>query len=106
MSKLIGKLLVCLACLTLFHAAFSTYEHLSILKALSRPESGVPSSIVIEAFVSLICFIVGIVYITGELKDVTYRGELAHRTIDDSDARMGFMRLSKRGKAIFGDLDR
>ncbi|ADV21788.1 hypothetical protein I305_01838 [Cryptococcus gattii E566] len=99
MSKLIGKLLVCLACLTLFH-------DLSILKALSRPESGVPSSIVIEAFVSLICFIVGIVYITGELKDVTYRGELAHRTIDDSDARMGFMRLSKRGKAIFGDLDR
>ncbi|KAL0255616.1 hypothetical protein I308_100421 [Cryptococcus tetragattii IND107] len=106
MSKLIGKLLVCLACLTLFHAAFSTYEHLSILKTLSRPESGVPPSIVTEAFVSLICFTVGIVYTAGELKDVTYRGELAHRTIDDSDARMGFMRLSKRGKAIFGDLDR
>jgi len=28
---------------------------------------------------------------------------ICFRTIDDSDARMGFMRLSERGKALFGD---
>ena len=25
------------------------------------------------------------------------------RSLDDSDARMGFMRLSERGRALFGD---
>ena len=61
------------------------------------------------------------------LKDITYRGELSkrsvlahtlgprtsdlltlleltlYRSIDDSDSRMGFMRLSARGRALFGD---
>ncbi|WVQ72801.1 hypothetical protein IAR50_002361 [Cryptococcus sp. DSM 104548] len=103
MSTTLGRALVGIACLALFHAAYSTYEQLSTLKALSRPTSDLPSSIIVEAFLSLITFIVGTVLSTGELKDVTYRGELSHRTIDDADAKMGFMKLSLRGKAIFGD---
>ncbi|KAK0489172.1 hypothetical protein IW261DRAFT_1557668 [Armillaria novae-zelandiae] len=34
-------------------AAFSTYEHLSHLKALERPEGQLPQDIVIEAFVRI-----------------------------------------------------
>ncbi|WWD18327.1 hypothetical protein CI109_102777 [Kwoniella shandongensis] len=106
MTQVLGQALVGIACLALLHAAFSTYEHLSILKALSRPTTTLPTSIIVEALVSLLLFIPGIALASGPLKDVTYRGELAKRSIDDADARMGFIRLSKRGKALFGDLDR
>ncbi|KAK8858437.1 hypothetical protein IAR55_002664 [Kwoniella newhampshirensis] len=106
MSQILGRVLVGVALLAVLHAAFSTYEHLSILKALSRPTTSLPTSIVVEALASLLLFIPGIALASGPLKDVTYRGELAKRSIDDADARMGFMRLSKRGKALFGDLDR
>ncbi|WWC88838.1 uncharacterized protein L201_003753 [Kwoniella dendrophila CBS 6074] len=103
MSKILGQALVVVAVLALVHAAFSTYEHLSTLKALSRPSTTLPISIIIEAIVSLALFIPGITLASDTLEDVTYRGELAKRSIDDQDARMGFMIPSRRGKAIFGD---
>ncbi|WVQ80569.1 hypothetical protein IAT38_002674 [Cryptococcus sp. DSM 104549] len=106
MTKFAGRVLVGVACLAVLHAAFSTYEHLSTLKALSRPADSLPTSIILEAIISLLLFVPGIALASGPLKDVTYRGEMAHRTIDDTDARMGFLRLSKRGAALFGDVNR
>ncbi|WWC62363.1 uncharacterized protein I303_104959 [Kwoniella dejecticola CBS 10117] len=103
MSKVVGQVLVVVAILALVHAAFSTYEHLSTLKALSRPTTSLPTSIIVEALISLGLFIPGIALSSDSLEDVTYRGELAKRSIDDQDARMGFMIPSKRGRAIFGD---
>ncbi|WVW84479.1 hypothetical protein I302_106513 [Kwoniella bestiolae CBS 10118] len=103
MSKILGQALVVIAVLALVHAAFSTYEHLSTLKALSRPTGTLPTSIILEALISLGLFIPGIALSSDSLEDVTYRGELAKRSIDEQDARMGFMVLSKRGRAIFGD---
>nr|XP_018262578.1 uncharacterized protein I303_05595 [Kwoniella dejecticola CBS 10117]OBR84736.1 hypothetical protein I303_05595 [Kwoniella dejecticola CBS 10117] len=132
MSKVVGQVLVVVAILALVHAAFSTYERmsfhtltsssdhnqlidercviddywvtdLSTLKALSRPTTSLPTSIIVEALISLGLFIPGIALSSDSLEDVTYRGELAKRSIDDQDARMGFMIPSKRGRAIFGD---
>ncbi|WVQ96787.1 hypothetical protein IAU59_003894 [Kwoniella sp. CBS 9459] len=103
MSKSVGRVLVGVAILALVHSAFSTYEHLSTLKALSRPSNSLPPSIIVEALVSLLLFIPGIALSSDKLEDVTYRGELAKRSVDDADARMAFMIPSKRGKAIFGD---
>ncbi|KAL7423134.1 hypothetical protein Q5752_002434 [Cryptotrichosporon argae] len=103
MSRALGRGLCVLACALLLHAAFSTYEHLSTLKALSRPSGRLPTSIVVEAIVALLVFPPGTALATAPLQDVTYRGELAKRSIDDADARMGFMRPSERGRALFGD---
>ncbi|WRT67619.1 uncharacterized protein IL334_004591 [Kwoniella shivajii] len=103
MTKVVGQVLVVVAVLTLVHAAFSTYEYLSTLKALSRPATSLPASIIVEALVSLGLFIPGIALSSEKLEDVTYRGELAKRSINDQNANMAFMIPSKRGKAIFGD---
>ncbi|WVR06217.1 hypothetical protein IAU60_003247 [Kwoniella sp. DSM 27419] len=103
MSKVLGQVLTGVAVLALLHAAFSTYEHLSTLKAVSRPTSSLPLSIIAEAIISLLLFVPGIALASDKLEDVTYRGELAKRNIDDADARMAFMVPSRRGKALFGD---
>ncbi|KAK1925306.1 magnesium transporter [Papiliotrema laurentii] len=104
--SVLGKALVAISCIALLHAAFSTYEHLSTLKALSgdrAASASLPTSIIVEALVALVLFLPGTALASASLEDVTYRGEMAKRSIDDSDARMGFMRLSSRGRALFGD---
>ncbi|KAL1410323.1 hypothetical protein Q8F55_004330 [Vanrija albida] len=101
MSTSLGKLLATVAVVALFHATDLT--DLSTLKALGRPAGALPTSIVIEAFVALGLFLPAVALSTPPLEDVTYRGELAKRSPDDADARMGFARLSARGRALFGD---
>ncbi|WVO13691.1 hypothetical protein L204_101312 [Cryptococcus depauperatus] len=103
MSATVGCIFVAVACVALFHDAFSTYEYLSTMKTLGKSPLKLPFSIIAEAFFSLFTFIIGIVMASRELKDITYRGELAHRAIDDHDVRTEFIRLSKRGKILFGD---
>ncbi|CAK9787127.1 hypothetical protein CC85DRAFT_302819 [Cutaneotrichosporon oleaginosum] len=100
---MLASALVALASIALLHAAFSAYEYLSALKALGQPGASLPTSIIAEALVSLVIFIPAITLAYPALQDVTFRGELAKRTPDDMDARMGFMRLSARGAALFGD---
>ncbi|KAK4687761.1 membrane magnesium transporter 1, partial [Tremellales sp. Uapishka_1] len=124
MSKLLGQVLVGISVLAIAHAAFSTYEctvfstyaeydscskltlcptDLSTLKALARPSSSLPYSIIIEAVLALLLFLPGTALATPALEDVTYRGEMAKRTLEDHDARIGFMTFSARGRSLFGD---
>ncbi|RSH84399.1 uncharacterized protein EHS24_005919 [Apiotrichum porosum] len=99
----IARALVVASALLLLHAAFSAYEHLSTLKALGRTATSLPTSISLEALGALVLFLPAIALATQPLEDVTYRGEMAKRSPDDADACAGFMRLSARGKALFGD---
>ena len=73
------------------------------------------AQVAVEAIAALLLFLPGTALATSSLRDVTYRGELEDkwainknttadtRAIDDRDARMGFMGLSTRGRALFGD---
>ncbi|KAI0705235.1 hypothetical protein BC835DRAFT_1261489 [Cytidiella melzeri] len=78
-----GNVLLTISILMILHAAFSTYEHLSVLKAAGRPsEGGLPADIVIEA---LFAFVLGTVAATiraPELKEITWRSEMKKRYVD------------------------
>jgi len=87
----------------LFHAAFSTYEHLSHLKALGRPEGSLPSSIVLESLLALFLGIIGACVKAPPLKEITWASEMKTRTIDDMDARMGFASFVTRGNVLGQD---
>ncbi|KAL5536946.1 hypothetical protein ACEPAF_769 [Sanghuangporus sanghuang] len=97
---MLGRILFTVAVLTLLHAAFSTYEHLSYLKALGRPEGPLPQDIVAEALVSLILAIIGASLNAPELKEITWRSEMRKRKIDDMDSRLGFANWNNRGSQI------
>ncbi|PAV20129.1 hypothetical protein PNOK_0506300 [Pyrrhoderma noxium] len=88
--SLFGRTLLTVAILLLLHAAYSTYEHLSHLKALGRPEGALPQDIVIEAFVSLVIGILGASLNAPELKEITWRSEMRKRKIDEMDSRLSF----------------
>jgi len=65
------------------HAAYSTYEHLSRLKALGRPEGELPFDIIVEVLLSLVLGIVGANFGNdSELKDISWRTELRKRPIE------------------------
>ncbi|KAK2463542.1 hypothetical protein APHAL10511_004293 [Amanita phalloides] len=95
-----ARLLLALALLTVFHAAFSTYEYFSHLKPLGQPEGQLPRDIVWEALLGLLLGIVGASLSAPELKEITWASEMKKRKIDEMDSRMGFASYVTRGRNI------
>jgi len=94
---MIGNVLVLFAIVTVLHAAYSTYEHLSYLKALGRPEGAIPQDIVVEAIAALVIGVVGAAVRTPELREMTWRSEMKRRaTLDHLDPRMSFATFARR----------
>ncbi|KZV94582.1 hypothetical protein EXIGLDRAFT_736606 [Exidia glandulosa HHB12029] len=99
----LGNALLLVGVVLTIHVAFSTYEHLSILKALDRTDEYIPLDMVLEAFVAMFVGIVGAALKTPELKEISWASEMKSRSIDEFDSRMGFMTLNHRGTKLFGD---
>ncbi|KAH9933395.1 uncharacterized protein B0H18DRAFT_643789 [Fomitopsis serialis] len=91
-----GDVMLFLASFATLHAAYSTYEHLSYLKALGRPEGSLPQDIVFEALAALILGIVGSAIRTPELREVTWRSEMKHRSAEEQDPRLSFTTFAQR----------
>ncbi|KAF7308890.1 hypothetical protein MKEN_01089300 [Mycena kentingensis (nom. inval.)] len=99
---MLGAVLLTVATFTVLHAAFSTYEHLSHLKAIGRPEGSLPLDIILEALFALIIGTVGASLNTPALKELSWVAETQKRTIDDMNSRLGFASYVNRGRNIFG----
>ncbi|KAI0312295.1 magnesium transporter [Amylostereum chailletii] len=97
---MLGQSLLVLAGVLLLHAAFSTYEHLSLLKALGRPEGSLPFDIIFESLTSLVLGILGACLKAPPVKDITWAGEMKTRTIDEMDSRLGFANYKTRGMVL------
>ncbi|CAE7073598.1 unnamed protein product [Rhizoctonia solani] len=96
-----GKGILLLAILGLLHAAYSAYEHLSLLKALDRP-SGVPTDIAIESVFAFGLFLLGVSRSAPELKEISWASQMRYQKIDDVHSRLGFASFNHRGKKLFG----
>ncbi|KZT09839.1 uncharacterized protein LAESUDRAFT_721992 [Laetiporus sulphureus 93-53] len=99
---MLGNLLLVAAIIVVLHAAFSTYEHLSYLKALGRPEGSLPQDIVFEALAALAIGIVGATVRTPELREVTWRSEMKRRAGEEQDPRMSFATFVQRAGILNG----
>ncbi|KAJ6591471.1 hypothetical protein DFH09DRAFT_1137121 [Mycena vulgaris] len=117
---MLATVLLCLATVAVFHAAFSTYEHLSHLKAMGRPEGSLPidvrllllecltnslrrTQIILEAFLALVLGTIGASLNAPALKEITWAAEMRKRSIDDMDSRLGFANFVNRGRILFSD---
>ncbi|KAF9038460.1 membrane magnesium transporter-domain-containing protein [Panaeolus papilionaceus] len=95
-----GRVFLLIATLGILHAAFSTYEHLSQLKALERPEGPIPPDIAVETLVALVLGILGACLNAPPLKDITWSSEMRKHTIDQMDSRLGFASYVNRGNHL------
>ncbi|KAJ8482609.1 hypothetical protein ONZ51_g5253 [Trametes cubensis] len=94
---MLGQLMLIVATIALLHAAYSTYEHLSHLKALGRPEGTLPNDILLEAFASLFLAIVGATVRSPPLREVTWRSEMKRRAQEEEeDPRLSFANFAQR----------
>ncbi|KAH9940851.1 uncharacterized protein BXZ73DRAFT_88553 [Epithele typhae] len=98
---MLGGLMLFIATLALLHATYSTYEHLSHLKALGRPEGALPSDIVFEAVTALVLAIVGATVRSPALREVTWRSEMKRRAAEEQpDPRMSFATFAERAGIV------
>ncbi|QRV73770.1 Membrane magnesium transporter [Ceratobasidium sp. AG-Ba] len=98
-----GKGMIAVSILGILHAAYSAYEHLSLLKALDRPTPNtLPIDIIFECFVALGLFIVGAILDAPAFKENSWASEMRTRKIGDVDSRLGFATFNHRGRLLFG----
>ncbi|KAJ7334234.1 magnesium transporter [Mycena olivaceomarginata] len=100
---MLAAVLLGLATIAVFHAAFSTYEHLSHLKAMGRPEGSLPTDIILEALLALVLGTLGASLNAPSLKEISWAAEMRTRSIDEMDSRLGFASFVNRGKNLFSD---
>ncbi|KAJ6518885.1 hypothetical protein C8R45DRAFT_809043 [Mycena sanguinolenta] len=84
-------------------AAFSTYEHLSHLKAMGRPEGSLPTDIIVVALFALVVGTLGASLNAPPLKEISWSAEMRKRSIDEMDSRLGFANFVNRGKNLFSN---
>ncbi|KAI0708825.1 hypothetical protein C8T65DRAFT_649595 [Cerioporus squamosus] len=98
---MLGGLMLIVATVALLHAAYSTYEHLSHLKALGRPEGSLPNDIIFEAIAALLLAIVGATVRSPPLREVTWRSEMKRRALEEEeDPRMSFAKFAQRAGIV------
>ncbi|KAJ3784838.1 magnesium transporter [Lentinula aff. detonsa] len=95
---MLGRLFLLVATLFILHAAFSTYDHLSHLKSIGKPEGALPYDIILEAVIGLAMGILGASLNAAPLKEITWSSEMKTRSIDEMDARLGFANYINRGR--------
>ncbi|KIL69289.1 hypothetical protein M378DRAFT_70063 [Amanita muscaria Koide BX008] len=88
---MLGRILLLLASLTVFH-------DLSLLKALGQPESQLPRNIFWEAIISLILGVAGASFNAPQLKEITWASEMRKRKLDEVNSRAGFATYVTRGR--------
>ncbi|TFL05131.1 magnesium transporter [Pterulicium gracile] len=95
---MIPRLLLIVAGLITFHAAYSTYEYVSHLKALGKTDSALPTDIIVETIVGMLLGIVAASLNAPPLKEITWASEMRKRTIDEMDSRMSLGNFVPRGR--------
>ncbi|KIS69610.1 uncharacterized protein UMAG_12094 [Mycosarcoma maydis] len=103
-----GRLLLAIGTLVFFHAAYSTYEHLSLRKSLGlagAESNQMPIDITFETLVAFIVILIGIALTAAPLKNVTWASEMRTKSIDEVDSRSNFASLTHRGQILFASSD-
>ncbi|KAI0339441.1 hypothetical protein BDW22DRAFT_1361479 [Trametopsis cervina] len=95
-----GNALLTIAFVLLLHAAFSTYEHFSLLKAAGRPEGSLPLDIVAETLVAMVIGVIAAAVRSPELREITWRSEMKKRPLDEIDPRLSFANFARRAGLV------
>ncbi|CAG8652584.1 4166_t:CDS:2 [Paraglomus brasilianum] len=96
----VGRIICFIGFIFLAHASYSTYEHLSYLKAVERVERELPLDIKLETLSSVAIFSLGVALVAGSLKEIYVKSEMAKKTIDLVDTRPSFIIFNHRGRVV------
>ncbi|KAI9495732.1 membrane magnesium transporter-domain-containing protein [Zychaea mexicana] len=96
MSQSAGKVIALISTLFLAHSAFSTYEHLSYLKAVEQAESVLPIEIVVECLLSALATLFGVIISAAPFKNIALESQMSTMTIDKFDTRPSFVGFNHR----------
>ncbi|KAI9229989.1 MAG: membrane magnesium transporter-domain-containing protein [Piptocephalis tieghemiana] len=98
-----GRLMSVLALLLMIHSAYSTYEHLTVLKAMNSREEYIPMDIIAECLVATALFLLGSIFIVEPFKPIDMEQEMSKLTLNMVDARPSFRTFDHRGSVIFSN---
>lgn len=101
----VDKFLMCTGLVLLFHAAYSAAQHRSYLRLTEREFTSLPADILIQALVSLLICLAGVVRSLGKFKDINVSSvREKKKTWENFQNRTSFYHFNHRGRRLFGDI--
>ncbi|KAI8058070.1 membrane magnesium transporter-domain-containing protein [Syncephalis plumigaleata] len=97
----LGYLLCTIGLVVLVHAGYSTYEHLSYLKAVARLTDGLPSDIIVECLIGTLIAMVGVTFVSGPLREALLEEAMAAQTVEEVESRPSFVTFNGRSRILF-----
>ncbi|XP_022914446.1 ER membrane protein complex subunit 5 [Onthophagus taurus] len=94
------RLILTLGFLSLFHAAYSAAQHRSYLRLNELTFDGLPYDITIQALVSLLTIMYGVLHIAGDFKEIKAAAELENKSWETFRNVASFYVFNHRGKSL------
>ncbi|XKL63160.1 hypothetical protein PGB90_005524 [Kerria lacca] len=100
MSRNLYRNLTILGLLSLFHTAYSAAKHRSYLRLKEQENGTLPLDIILQAVISLIIAMIGIVNTSGEFKEISATKNLERKSWETLRNVPSFYVFNHRGKAL------
>ena len=101
MSVSVGKFLVVVGLLALFHAAYSAAQHRAYLRMTEQEFTRLPLDILSQTLFGLLLTCFGVSTVVGTFKEIRAVADLEKRTWDSVNSRTSFYVFNHRGKKFF-----
>jgi hypothetical protein len=96
-----SKYLVIIGLTSLLHAAYSAAQHRSYLRLAEQEFDGLlPFDVILQALVSLMVAMVGIVSVCGQFKEIRALDDLKDKSLDTIQNRPNFYIFNHRGRLL------
>ncbi|RKP23550.1 membrane magnesium transporter-domain-containing protein [Syncephalis pseudoplumigaleata] len=97
----LGYLLCSVGMVLLTHAGYSTYEHLSYLKAVARSADGLSFDIIVECLAGMLVLMIGVTLVSGPLREALLEEAMATQTVEEVESRPSFVTFHGRSRVLF-----
>ncbi|ERL86826.1 ER membrane protein complex subunit 5 [Dendroctonus ponderosae] len=94
------KLVLSLGFLSMFHAAYSAAQHRSYLRLNELDFTGLPSDIFLQALLSLLIIMYGVLNVAGNFKEIKASADLDSKSWETFRNIPSFYTFSHRGKSF------
>ncbi|KAG0139322.1 hypothetical protein CROQUDRAFT_70240 [Cronartium quercuum f. sp. fusiforme G11] len=98
----LNRILILVGSGLFFNSAYSIYFERIVLHSGATWEYTPSTKLISQMGISFILLIIGTILSSPPLKDIHWKTQLKQRSIDEFDAKMGFINLNNRGHLLYG----
>ncbi|MCL4119975.1 UNVERIFIED_CONTAM: hypothetical protein GTU68_065953 [Idotea baltica] len=104
MGAFVYKAIFILGLLSLIHTGYSAAEHRSKLRVTEQEYTSLPTDILLQGLLSLFIMMYGVLYSSGDFKEIRATIQLEHKSWETVGNRPSFYSFCHRGRSLSSNI--